>query len=83
VEPFSEETKQEIIEVLKKRGVDKPCPRCGELAFGILDGYLANPVLSTPGESRLGGEILPWVAVVCETCGFTSLHALGPLELLS
>jgi len=82
MEELTEERKQKIIQALKERGVDRPCPRCGNANFTLVDGYF-NQVLQTDlAQITLAGPTVPSIAVVCTRCGFISQHALGTLGLL-
>jgi hypothetical protein len=74
-----------IGEKLKERGISTDCPMCGAAQSKLANGYL-HPSLSRTLEDlqQPVGEtqIFPCVALVCQNCGFTSLHSLGTLGLM-
>jgi len=74
--------KDKIIKVLTERGANLPCPRCGNDAFTLLDGYFNQIIQETPRGIVLGGRTIPSVAVACKRCGYLAQHALGVLGLL-
>ena len=79
---LTKEQSESIIKVLKERGASKPCPRCGGTSFSLMDGYSTQPVQATQTGVVLGGQILPFVTVICNKCGYMSQHALGVLGLM-
>ncbi len=79
---FSDEQKEEFKKAIQDRGATKPCPRCGNASFILLDGYLSPTLQTDLGKTILGGAGVPIVAVICKNCGFLSQHALGILGLL-
>jgi len=83
VELLSQARKQQIVGALRDHGAERPCPRCGNVDFMIVDGYFHRSVQSTLDRIDLGGQGVPSVALVCNQCGFIAEHALGPLGLLS
>ena len=74
--------KDEIIKALTERGASLPCPRCGNNAFTLLDGYFNQVIQEEPKGIVLGGRTIPSVAVACKRCGYLAQHALGVLGLL-
>lgn len=80
--PMSEEQQRSIIDALKVRGVNRPCPRCGNVSFTLVDGYLNQIVQQNIGGIVIGGPTVPSVITTCNKCGFLSQHALGALGLL-
>lgn len=72
-----------IIKVLEEKGALKPCPRCGNDEFTLLDAFLKQNLQDKlKGPLVLGGPTVPCAVVICQNCGFLSFHALGYLELL-
>lgn len=69
-----------IVEALRKKGVQKPCPRCESHQFSVV-AETELPISPPPGFSSSGGDAMPAVIVACSNCGFVTLHALGYLEL--
>jgi hypothetical protein len=62
--------------------VIRPCPRCGNQHFSILEGYTFFPINETTG-TILGGPTIPAILVVCNACGAITPHALGVFENLN
>ena len=79
---WSQEQKDRIIKALTEKGVELPCPRCGNSNFTLVNGYFAQPIQPELGSITLGGPNIPSVVTVCTRCGFISQHALGALGLL-
>ena len=74
--------KEEIIEQLLKKGVDRPCPRCGNDAITLVDGFFNQTVQDDASDFVIGGASIPTIVTACTNCGFLSQHALGVLGLL-
>ena len=68
------EKKQLIINKLLERISRYQCPICHNDSCTIVDGYLANTLQNDISSMQLGGSFLPSVAIVCNKCGFTSMH---------
>lgn len=79
---ISDEKKQEIVKVLNERGATRPCPRCGNESFSLLDGYFNQTIQSELKGLVIGGPSVPSVVLSCAQCGFLSQHALGALGLI-
>jgi hypothetical protein len=75
--------KDAIIKALADRGANLPCPRCGNEAFTLLDGYFNQIIQEQPKGIVLGGRTIPSVVVACKRCGYLAQHAVGVLGLLS
>lgn len=73
--------KQEIIKALTEKGVNKPCPRCGNAQFEVVGESIVT-LQETPGTFAIGGPGIPVALVACNRCGYLTQHALGPLGLL-
>jgi hypothetical protein len=83
LETITEQQKQRIIQELEKRGANRPCPRCGNNHFTLLDGYIIQPLTRGPSVAIvIGGPSIPSIVTACTQCGFLSQHALGALGLL-
>jgi len=82
VEEIPEEEKQRIKKALEDKGATLPCPRCGNNSFTLLGGYFNQPIQPNLQGLVLGGRSVPMAVVVCNRCGYLSLHALGALGLL-
>lgn len=69
--------KKQILKGLKDRGVDEPCPMCGNSKFTFA-GESEIPV----GDNRKNnGDYVPIAIIACRNCGYITQHALGPLGL--
>jgi len=79
---LTEEQKRRIIQQLVDRGVNSPCPRCGNRDFTVLDGYFSQSLQTHPVGLVIGGTSVPSAVTACTRCGFLALHALGALGLL-
>lgn len=79
---FSEERQKEIIEALRSHGATRPCPRCGNGTFEMIDGYAAMSIQTELQGIIIGGRVVPTILVACRQCGWLSQHALGALGLM-
>ena len=75
------ERANQIIQALSKKGVTKPCPRCGHPHFSVV-AETSIPINSDPTSITIGGPVVPTVIVACSNCGFVTQHALGALGLV-
>ena len=73
-----------IEKALGEKGVDLPCPRCGNRTFSILDGVVlleprtvAYGILYVPEND----EAIPLVVVFCNKCGYKFEHLADMLEV--
>ena len=73
---------EEIIRVLKAKGVDKPCPRCGNDKFELI-GETGVPLHEDPNPLMwtIMGPVVPLILIACSHCGYLTHHAQGPLGL--
>jgi hypothetical protein len=56
---LTEAEKEKIIQALRERGAEGPCPRCGTAQFGLVGGYF-NPTMQTELAGLiLGGPAFP------------------------
>ena len=60
----------------------KPCPRCGNNNFTLIEGYSLIPLQKDVGTTIIGGPSIPTVVVICTKCGFINQHAMGAFGLL-
>lgn len=81
---ISQEEKNRIAEILNKcfEGHGIRCPMCGNNSFSLADGYFSNVIQDNLGGLVIGGPSIPAIPIICDKCGFISMHALGPLGLL-
>ena len=76
--------KQKIIEKLNKKFNSQgiKCPMCGNNHFIIADGYFNSHLQDDLKNLSIGGPSIPSIPIICDKCGFISMHALGVLGLL-
>ena len=79
---MTEAHKEKIVAALTERGATAPCPRCGNQSFSLSDGYFLSVIQTGFPGVTLGGQVVPWIVVICTKCGFMSQHALGVLGLM-
>jgi len=72
-----------VIDALKKRELSGNCPMCGKNQWVVHEVPVSLPVYEEGGQVKFPGTSMPMAAMICKNCGFTSLHALGPLGLLN
>jgi len=70
---------EEISRALTAKGVDRPCPRCGNPQFSVVAEF--SIVLEESPSYSMGGRSIPTVIAACDKCGYIVQHALGALDL--
>lgn len=72
-----------IIRLLEERGANRPCHRCGQDKFSVIDKYSYLSLQDEiTGPLQIGGAAVPVVLVACNNCGAITAHAVGALGLL-
>jgi hypothetical protein len=81
---LSQEEKNRIAERLNQRFAEHgvKCPMCGNNSFSLADGYFSNVIQDNLNGLVIGGPSIPAIPIICNKCGFISMHALGTLGLL-
>lgn len=81
---INSEEKEKIVVVLNERfnSQEVKCPMCGNNHFIIGDGYFNTFIQDDIKAVNLNGPSIPSIPIICNKCGFISLHALGILGLL-
>lgn len=81
---ITSEEKQKIITLLNsKLGYSKTkCPMCENRQFIVADGYFNTYMQDDFINVSIGGASIPSIPIVCNKCGFISMHSLGVLGLL-
>lgn len=74
--------REEIVAALKDRKADRPCERCGAIAFTVLDRFVKVEQHPDLKSVYIAGPMIPCAAIVCNNCGNVNFHALGPLGLM-
>ncbi len=79
---MDKQRQDEIIRVLQAKGVDKPCPRCGNEKFEVV-GETGIPLNDHPNPHMFSAivPVLPIVLIACNFCGYLTHHAQGLLGL--
>lgn len=70
----------QVVQALQRKGVNKPCPRCGHIKFSVV-GETQVLLQENPGAFVIGGPSIPAVIVACDNCGYITQHASVPLGL--
>ena len=75
--------REKVSKMLDERKANKPCHRCGNENFALLEEF-SNIILQKGigGALVLGGPTIPTAIVVCSNCGAITFHAIGALGLL-
>jgi ribosomal protein L37E len=75
--------RDEVAQKLSEKGATKPCHRCGQNSFTVLEGY-TNIQLQDDFKTGLviGGPSVPVTHIACNNCGAITSHALGALDML-
>ncbi len=71
-----------VIQKLKDVGAIQKCPRCGNMNFQMTPGYFMHFITDDYQQTKLGGEGIPNISIICERCGWIGQHAIGVLGLL-
>lgn len=80
---LTQNKKNEITSILNEKIKMLECPMCHSRYFTLIDGYFTNPIQDDFHPIVIGsGQQVPYIAIVCDNCGFISQHALGVLNLL-
>lgn len=80
-EILERERGQKLIQALRDKGVDRPCPRCGTTRFDVV-GEALVALNDDPNMITVGGPSIPVVLVACSHCGFLSQHAQAVLGVM-
>lgn len=81
---FDQDTKKKIAQQIETKGALKPCARCGQQNFSLLDGFVSLPLTQEVSTNVvIGGPSVPCVIIACSNCGHINFHALGALGLLN
>jgi predicted nucleic-acid-binding Zn-ribbon protein len=64
----------ELVAALTKKGVSRPCPRCGNSKFSVV-GETNIPLQEDPNVFSIGGPSIPTIIVACDSCGYITQHA--------
>ena len=75
--------KEKIVQKLNEKNATKPCHRCGQNSFSVLDGFSKITIQKKFSAGLIiDGEIVPVVHIACNICGALTPHALGALDML-
>jgi len=79
---FDAEFRQRATDALKTKNAVKPCPRCGNQSFTLIDGMFKHFLQLRLEDTAIGGPSVPTIVVGCTNCGWLAEHAMGALGLL-
>jgi hypothetical protein len=76
------ETKKHIVDIIKDKGADSPCPMCANKSWELADSYFKHTFQYAQKGSDLSEGTIPIIGMICKNCGFISEHALDKLGKL-
>ncbi len=76
------EISNKINEKLSANNISIRCPMCRNDKFVLADSYIRTDLQDDMTVTSFGGPSIPTIAIICNNCGFMSLHSLGILGLL-
>jgi hypothetical protein len=82
---MSNEEQQQIMDLLKARGVGDTCPRCSRNQWTFGSNYLATPALAdfkAAVSVARKSDFAISVTLICKNCGFVSEHSAKILGLV-
>jgi ribosomal protein L37E len=77
---MNQKRQEEISQALTAKGVDRSCPRCGNVQFSVVAEF-SIVLEESPSSYSMGGRSIPTVIIACDKCGYIAQHALGALGL--
>lgn len=63
--------KERFIDTINKKWSTKKCPMCGNNNWNISEDMMTMLGVDDKKSIRLGGKVIPIVAVTCNECGNT------------
>lgn len=78
---WTQEYRDDVARRITERGVNRPCPRCNNDKFTLVDGFAVFGMVDALQDEGVR-NLVPSVCVACGRCGYLTFHALGPLGLL-
>lgn len=79
---MTQEERLKILKALDERKISSLCPFCKKGTLTLVDGYVGHFLNEDYSKQMLSGRYMPSILLVCNHCGFLSMHALGALGLL-
>ena len=67
--------------VWTEKSINPVCPSCGKSRWQAGD-IISPVVMNEDGSQRMGGDAIPMLQVICESCFYVRLYAAVPLGLL-
>ena len=64
----------DIENAVASAGIDEACPRCRKTDWLGATEFISLRLSSDPGGER-SSDSLPAIALICQGCGFISLHS--------
>lgn len=80
---FSDEERREISAALNSRGINRPCPACGQWDIALVDGYVTHYLYHSSERDADNGSAasIRCIAIECKHCGYVTSHTLSGLGL--
>lgn len=79
---MNEVSGEAIADALCSKGIDKACPMCGNDHWSVSESVTSLPLYTDLLCERRKWEHIPVAILVCENCGFISLHSPFTLGLM-
>jgi len=77
----AEDIQKRIIQALQnKLGPPRPCVMCGHIEWQVADKYIVLSASPNPSQVSIGGQVFPFITLICNNCGntqFLNLLKLG------
>jgi len=75
--------RDKIAKKLSEKGATRPCHRCGQNSFTVLEGFTNIHIQDRFSAGLvIGGPSVPVAHIACNNCGAITSHALGALDML-
>lgn len=76
--------KDEILSILKEKGVINCCPMCEKNNLSLYDDVFCNKFYEIREDKKIypidEDLYFPTIVITCENCGFLSQHAVGVIK---
>jgi hypothetical protein len=80
---FSDEERQALSMALNSKGINRPCPACGQWDMALVDGYVQHHLYrsNTCDADTASVAVVRCIAIECKHCGYLTSHTLRGLGL--
>lgn len=75
--------RENLVKSLIKKLENGKCPMCGQQKFTLVEGYFTHTIQEDLNNVRLGGKAIPTINLICNNCGFVSMHAVGIFQAIN